>query len=294
VTGGRTGPNDAFPAREHAIAAREVSLAGERVRVVEAGDTGAFPVLLLHGWGASAYNFRAVLARLADAGLRAIAPDLRGHGWSETRLPAGAWSRDAVVDWVRALLDTLGIRRCVVVGQSIGGAIALDCAVGMPHRVAAAVLLSPIGFTPVRRVLLARWFRWLHPATTPRWMVEAILRRIYGTRGRWTSDDLEEYWLPLRRSDVVSALLQSAREFDFTLRDPGAFPAALGPVVIRFGELDRLIPSTAAVARARRIPGADVAVIPGVGHVPAEEVPDEIAALIEQLVRKVKLRERSE
>lgn len=289
---GRTEPNDAFPAGERSIAAREVSLAGERVRIVEAGDPGAFPVLLLHGWGASAYNFRAILGRLADAGLRAMAPDLRGHGWSETRLPAGAWAADAVVGWVGALLDTLGVSRCVVVGQSIGGAIALDCAVRMPQRVGGAVLLSPIGFTPVRRVLLARWFRWWRPSTTPRWMVAAILRRIYGTRGRWTAHDLQEYWLPLRRGEVVSALLQSAREFDFTLRDPGTVPAGLGPLVIRFGELDRLIPSAAAVAHARRIPGADVAVLPGVGHVPAEEVPDEIATLIERVARDVEEAER--
>lgn len=277
-----------FPARERAIAARQILLAGERVRLVEAGDSGAFPVLLLHGWGGSAYNFRAVLGRLAGAGLHAIAPDLRGHGWSETGLPAGAWRRDAVVDWVRHLLDTLGVGYCVVVGQSIGGAIALDCAVRMPDRMAATILLSPIGFTPVRRAQLARWFRWLRPRTTPRWMVEAILRRIYGTRGRWTTEDLEEYWFPLRRADVVSALLQSAREFDFTLRDPEAFPAGLGPLVIRFGELDRLIPSAAAVAHARRIPGADVAILPGVGHVPAEEVPDEIAALIERVAKEIR------
>jgi len=142
------------------------------------------------------------------------------------------------------------------------------------------VLLAPIGFTPVRRVVLARMFRWLHPSTTPRWMVALILRRIYGRRGRWTDRDLEEYWTPLRRGDVVKAILQSVREFDFTPRDPLQPTLGESRLVIRFGELDRLIPARSAVAHARQFKGAEVAVLDGVGHVPAEEVPDDVAQLI--------------
>ena len=279
MTGGFR-PNEPWPAGEAAVVAREVVVAGERVRIVESGRPGDFPVVLLHGWGASAYNFRGVLGSLGKAGYHAIAPDLRGHGWSETQFPRDAWSARAMAAWVKQLLDILGVERCVVVGQSIGGAIALDAAAMMPSRVVALVLLAPIGFTPVRRVVLARIFRWLHPSTTPRWLVALILRRIYGHRGRWTDRDLEEYWTPLRRGDVVKAILQSVREFDFTPRDPRELTLGDTRLVIRFGELDRLIPARAAVPHARRFKSADVAVLDGVGHVPADEVPDDIAKLI--------------
>lgn len=272
--------NDPWPAGDRVVVAREIVVAGERVRIVESGQPGHFPVLLLHGWGASAYNFRGILGSLGRAGYHAIAPDLRGHGWSETAFPRGAWSTGSMAAWVKELLDYLGVQHCVLVGQSIGGAIALDAAALMPARVAALVLLAPIGFTPVRRVVLARWFRWLHPSTTPRWMVAFVLRRIYGHRGRWTDRDLQEYWSPLRRGDVVKAILQSVREFDFTPRDPVTWPSGDCRVVIRFGELDRLIPARAAVLHARRFRSADVAVLDGVGHVPAEEVADEISQLI--------------
>ena len=273
-------PNEPWPDGDQVVVSREVVVAGERVRIVESGPPGGFPVVLLHGWGASAYNFRGVLGSLGRAGYHAIAPDLRGHGWSETQFPPGAWSPEAMGAWVKELLDLLGVKRCVLVGQSIGGAIALDAAAMMPARVAALVLLAPIGFTPVRRVVLARIFRWLHPSTTPRWVVATILRRIYGRRGRWTERDLEEYWTPLRRGDVVKAILQSVREFDFTPRDPLQLVLGDCRLLIRFGELDRLIPASAAVTHARRFKGADVAVLNGVGHVPAEEVPDEVSALI--------------
>jgi len=265
---------------------REVFLDGERVRIVEAGPPEGFPIVLLHGWGASAYNFRGVIGPLAREGFRVVAPDLRGHGDSETRLPVGAWTRQAMIAWVRQLLDALDVRRCVLVGQSVGGAVALDAAASMPERVSATVLLAPVGFTPVRRVALARWLRWIHPSHTPRWLVSAILRRIYGTRGKWSDRDLDAYWRPLQRPDVVAAILQSAREFDFTPRDPSAYRGSA--LVIRFGELDRLIPHAAAMRLASRYAGVDAAVLPGVGHVPADEVPDEVNALAARVADKMR------
>ena len=68
-------PNEPWPAGDRAVVAREVIVAGERVRIVESGVPGNFPVVLLHGWGASAYNFRGILGSLGRAGYHAIAPD---------------------------------------------------------------------------------------------------------------------------------------------------------------------------------------------------------------------------
>lgn len=286
MKGRRISPNELFPALEPDISASVITLGSERVRIVEAGDPNAFPIVLLHGWGASAYNFRGLFGPLAAAGFRPIAPDLRGHGGSDTRLARHAWSREAMAEWMRMLLDVLEVRECVIVGQSIGGALALDAAAHMPDRVRAVVLLAPIGFTTVRRVVLARIFPWVSFPTTPRWIVASILRDIYGTRGRWSERDVDEYWAPLRRGDVVRALLQSAREFDFTPRDPDALKDC--GVVIRFGELDRLIPHAVATGHASRFEGADVAVLHGVGHVPAEEIPGEIADLVIRAAKKVR------
>jgi pimeloyl-ACP methyl ester carboxylesterase len=271
-------PNEAFPAGDSRVVAREVFLGDERVRVLEAGASDAMPVLMLHGWGGSAYNFNRIMGPLADAGLRAIAPDLRGHGWSATRSGSGTWTRQAMTEWIRSLLDTLGVRQCVLVGQSIGGALALDAAAAMPDRVRGLVLLSSIGFTHVRRVMIARALGWIYPWTAPRWAVRLVLRRIYGVKGQWTERDVDEYWLPMRRRDVVSSVLQSAKEFDFAPRE-FSLPDECR-IAIRFGELDRLISHRAAIRHATRFKNADVAVLPGVGHVPAEEVPDEIVQII--------------
>src|SRR5688572_11046083 len=105
--------NEPYPARDADAKAREVVVDGERLRIVEAGAPGAPAVVLLHGWGASAYNFRGVLPLLARSGFHAIAPDLRGHGWSDTITSAGAYSSEAMARWVMKLLDHLGVDRCV-------------------------------------------------------------------------------------------------------------------------------------------------------------------------------------
>jgi pimeloyl-ACP methyl ester carboxylesterase len=271
-----------YPSNDSVATSRELIVADdERVRIVETGPTDGLSVVLLHGWGGSAYNFRHVLPALGEAGVHAVAPDLRGHGGSAANHVArGAFTSASMAAWVKALLDELGIDRCVLVGQSIGGAIALDAAGVLHERVAALVLLAPIGFTRVRRVMLAHGPEWLYPTSTPRWVVEWVLRRIYGTRATWKQNDVDEYWIPLRRPGVVRSILQQAREFDFTPRDPSVLQLGDCRLIIRFGEHDGLIPHRDALTHAKEFQGADVAVLPRVGHVPAEEVPDEIVKLV--------------
>lgn len=255
---------------------RTLGVGGERVHVIEAGDRAGSPVIMLHGWGASAYNFRRLVPLMVERGFRVLAPDLRGHGDSARPQGHALYSVPAAVAWTRAVADDLGLESFLLVGQSIGGAVALDAFRAMPDRVRAVALFAPIGFTPVRRVALGRvgLVRHWQPPTTPRWLVRLILRRIYGTRGRWSEADVEAYHAPLRRADTVAALLQWLREFDFTPRPAERLRHLAARMVIRFGERDRLIPWRAALRHAEGFPGADVAVIPGAGHVPAEEVPD--------------------
>lgn len=110
-------------------------------------DVGAGqPVLLLHGSGpgVSAYaNWRLPMQHL-DGDFRLIAPDLAGFGF--TQVPPGtAYTRELWVEQVVALLDTLGIERTSVVGNSFGGSIALALAVAHPDRVDRIVLMGAVG-----------------------------------------------------------------------------------------------------------------------------------------------------
>ncbi|MCC6073899.1 alpha/beta fold hydrolase [Pseudomonas sp. GCM10022188] len=113
----------------------------------EAGCTDAGsgePVVFIHGSGPGASghsNFKQNYPQFAEAGYRVIVPDLPGYGASDK--PETAYTLDFFVDALSGLLDALDIPRCVLVGNSLGGAIALKLALDQPQRVSKLILMAP-------------------------------------------------------------------------------------------------------------------------------------------------------
>lgn len=104
------------------------------------GPVGALPVLLLHGWQATAdVNFLPLYAALAEAHA-VIAPDLRGHGRSF--YPEEPFTIEDAADDAAALLTDLGIKRAIVVGYSLGTAVAQMMVSRHRARVAGLVLMG--------------------------------------------------------------------------------------------------------------------------------------------------------
>lgn len=105
------------------------------------------PVVLVHGSGpgANAYsNFSVNAPAIANAGYRVLMPDMIGFGWSSK--PTGIdYSLDLFVTTLLEFLDAVGIERCVLVGNSLGGAISLKVAIDHPERVEKLVLMGPGG-----------------------------------------------------------------------------------------------------------------------------------------------------
>jgi 2-hydroxymuconate-semialdehyde hydrolase len=125
-----------------------VDVAGVETALIDTGDSGGAlpPVLLLHGSGpgvSATANWRAVVPALS-AGRRVIAPDQLGFGGTATGEPRtygrAAWTKHAL-----ALLDTLGVDTVDVIGNSMGGAIALSMAVARPAAVRRIVLMGTMG-----------------------------------------------------------------------------------------------------------------------------------------------------
>ncbi len=144
----RLHPDEWFPAGWPAMAARRVPLAdGTSLRVVEAGPEDGRPVVLLHGWAVCAYLWRHTLLGLAAAGYRAYAPDLPGHGLSDSPTTKGAYTLEAFAERCAMLLDALRLTRPVVVGQSMGGRVAT--ALAARGRAERLVLFGPVGFGAV-------------------------------------------------------------------------------------------------------------------------------------------------
>lgn len=110
-------------------------------------DTGSgHPVVFIHGSGPGASghsNFKHNYPAFAAAGYRAIVPDLPGYGGSAK--PDTRYTLDFFVEALLGLLDSLDIPRCTLVGNSLGGAIAIAIALRHPERVERLVLMAPGG-----------------------------------------------------------------------------------------------------------------------------------------------------
>ena len=111
-----------------------------RLSYRECGDPAGAPVLLLHGSGSDATTWDRLAGRLADAGHRCIALDLRGHAASAR---TDDYSLTSIRDDVVALLEALSLRDATVIGHSVGGYAALAAALRVPGRIGRLVLEDP-------------------------------------------------------------------------------------------------------------------------------------------------------
>ena len=119
------------------ITHRTLEANGIRIHVAEAGEGPL--VLLCHGWPESWYSWRHQLTALADAGYRAVAPDMRGYGGSERPEPIEKYTLLHLVGDVAALVPALGGKDAVIVGHDWGAPVAWSAALLRPdifHAVA--------------------------------------------------------------------------------------------------------------------------------------------------------------
>lgn len=170
---------------------------GEAFARVMDGPPGALPVLLLHGWMATAdVNWFSLLPALSGR-CPAVAPDLRGHG----RGPSTPFSIDGCADDAAALVRALGHERVIVVGYSMGGAVAQALADRHRDLVAGTVLAATALHWrgPLRRWLLWRsgWDGVSQRATEGRWFAHRLVSRaarrspeVEGIRD-WAAGELE-------------------------------------------------------------------------------------------------------
>ena len=118
---------------------RRVEARGVDFHVTEAGPEDGTPVLALHGWPQHHYEYQDLLAD-PPAGLRIIAPDLPGYGWSG---PAPhKWYKEEVVSDLIALMDAMGIEKAVLVGHDWGGYVGHLLALRAPERFSVYLCLN--------------------------------------------------------------------------------------------------------------------------------------------------------
>ena len=273
-----------FPAGTR-LTAREVLVQGRRIRYVETGR--GTPVVMIHGLGASLYAWRKNLAPLAAAGFRVIAFDLPGFGFSDKT--ATGYDNESYARVTVALLDSLDIADAVLVGHSMGGAIAAQVAIDHPERVRGLVLIGSAGLG-VRQPLVLQVARWplLGPialALRGRGLTGRVLRETYADPGKVTEADVDQYYAPTVEPGYARALRRVLREFRLDGLQ-GQLEHVAAPTLVLWGEEDRIVPIGLGRALALGIPHAAFLSVPHAGHSVQEEAADEVSRLIIKFLRE--------
>ena len=272
-----------YPAHVAGITTRFVEVRdGLRMRLLESGPADGPPVVLLHGWGASAYSYRGAIPALAQAGRRTIAVDLPGHGLSDKPAALPWYSRPGMTDTAGALLDALDVRQATVVGVSMGGGIAAGLAVERHPRLARVALVNPVGFAPVRFTTIAQMLTPLAARDyasylVARPLVSWFLHLAYWDQSRVTEHDVDEYWSSASQPGAAAALVACLHEFSWDPFPPSELARIRVPVLLVVGTHDHLIVRSEAGAGA--IEGLRVVRVEG-GHAVNEERPDEVNAAL--------------
>ncbi len=254
--------------------ARYVRVLGTNIRYIDAGR--GTPVLFLHGLGASIYAWRKNLAPVESAGFRVIAFDNRGFGSSD-KPPAG-YSNAEYARLVVALMDSLGLPDAVLVGHSMGGAIAAEVALTYPKRVRGLVLIDAAGLgvrkPGMLRILQSRWIAPFAGLRTRR-ITGLILRSTYADPGKVQPGDVDQYYAPVAESDFGRALRGVLREFRFDGLS-GRLDSLDVPTLVLWGEQDRWIPRAVGMELAGQLLRSAYVPVPNAGHSAQEEAPDPV------------------
>jgi pimeloyl-ACP methyl ester carboxylesterase len=269
-----------------------LELHGDRVAYRDEGDGEA--LLLIHGMAGSSETWRAVLPRLAK-NYRVVAPDLLGHGQSAK--PRGDYSLGAFAVWLRDLLDELGISQATIVGQSLGGGVAMQFVYQHPDYCRRLVLIASGGLGPdvglILRMLSAPGAEFVLPVIAPRPVLNVgnKLRSWLSSAGIQSPRGAEVWTAYSSLSDR-----QTRQSFLKTLRSVvdyrGQAVSALNrlqvagdlPIMAIWGDKDNIIPVDHAYAAHEVRQDTRLEVLPGIGHFPQVEAPNEVVDLIEDFI----------
>lgn len=269
-----------------------LELHGDRVAYHDVGDGPA--LLLIHGMAGSSSTWRELIPRLSRH-YRVIAPDLLGHGESDK--PRGDYSLGAFAVFLRDVLDQLGVARATIIGQSLGGGIAMQFAYQHRDYCERVVLIGSGGLGPelswTLRVLSAPGAELVLPVVTPQPVLDAGK-----TLGNWLtsagirSPRAAEMWsayTSLSDPRTRHAFLRTLRSVvDYRGQAVSALNrlhlSAELPTLLIWGEADSIIPVSHGYAAHEALPGSRLEILPGVGHFPHVESPDEVVTILDDFI----------
>jgi pimeloyl-ACP methyl ester carboxylesterase len=255
-----------------------VELDGMQVHMRDTGPRDdPYPIVLLHGMSSSLHTYEGWQTALQGRH-RVISVDMPGFGLTGPS-PQGDYRIDAYTRFVLRLLDTLNLRRVVLVGNALGGEVAWQTAVLAPERVRKLVLIDSDGYQPsvlsmplAFQIASMRGLRWVSERILPRSLVASSVHAVFGDPSKATKDKVDRYFELNLRVGNRRALFQRMDQAQFG-SNSALIRRVQQPTLVMWGEKDEMISPDQGNLFCRDIPQCKLVTFPGLGHLPQEEDP---------------------
>ena len=259
---------------------RTIDAGGIETSYLEAGS--GEPVLMLHGSGpgvSALANWQYNIPTLAQR-FRVLAPDIVGFGTTE-RPDDIVYSLRTWTDHVWAFLDAHGIEKTAIIGNSLGGRIALQMATDRPDRITKMVLMGTpgVGMTPTEGLAALRAYEPSHDA------MRELLRNYFAVDPAMITDELVEIRY---EASIADGAYEAYRAMFFDPRHAGSelgiteneVRAIATPILLVHGREDKVVPLQVSFTMLGLLPNADLHVFSACGHWTQIERADEFSALV--------------
>lgn len=284
---------------EHRAHLSRLDVDGGRIAYLDLGPRDGTPVVLVHGMPTSSWLYRRVAAELADAGVRAIAPDLLGFGASDKPADPALYAADRQAARLVALLDHLRLAAPTLAVHDLGGPWGFEVADRHPERIGSLVVLNTSAYaelmTPPREARLAGGP--LGPAMlrvmgsrAGRPMARKFFTDFTASRPPLLTTATDGHWQPLHEGGT-RAFRAFAVRLDAMMGEFPRYAAALQrldvPATIIWGTADPVLRHELLVPRFAadlRVAPADVHLLDGASHFLQEDRPSDVARLIADFV----------
>ena len=232
----------------------------------EAGSGDRGVILFVHGSGPGASgwsNFKGNYPFLADHGYRAIVPDTMGYGYS-TKPEDGAFSLDDVASQYKALLDSLGVDRATLIGNSQGGAVAITMALNYPELVDKLVLMAPGGLEKRETYMEMEGIKAMIRVLYKEGISKETMRKVFTLQlhdeSKITDEVIEERFqvAMTQHKDNIARIRVANQEERLS--------EIQCPVLCFWGANDKFCPSTGAAKIAANCPNSRTMLIANCGH----------------------------
>lgn len=292
---------DGFLHRKIDVGAVHLHVAEARPRLPNGGvadgteevDSDVPLVVLMHGFPEFWWSWRHQLRALADAGMWAVAPDMRGYNESDKPLGVASYEVEPLADDIEGLVHALGRKTAIIVGHDWGAMVAWVVAQRHPSLVSRLAILNVPHAVQMQRGLMRleqlrkSWYIFFFqlPGGIPERTVSrddwAYLRRLFASEG-FAPDDIEPYVKAMATPGAITAAMSYYRAaVRRTLAGRPLKSTRIDcPVLVIWGDRDRHLGKEMAEPPPRYVPNARVEHIPEATHWVQNSAPEKVNALL--------------